>query len=84
MLGLLKYILIIYLIYYLISKVGKSLLKNFMGTPNQGTYNQKYNSYRSTSDQSEKGKISVLKKKSDQQSKDDFRGGEYVEYEEVE
>lgn len=71
---LLKYLLIGIIIYYLISKVGKFFLHLLFGKPNEPK--QQHSKGSSTFGNI---KINYKPKKDDK----DFKGGEYIDYEEV-
>jgi len=85
--GLFRLLLISYLVYILITKIIRPLFRTLTGASGHEKKHKKSHHYAYGQQQSrpkEKGKISILKKSAKGQNKEDFKGGEYVDYEEVE
>lgn len=80
---MLKFLIITFLILYLIFKFGGFLLRMFfksLGDRVQQKYAEQHNSYHTTKP---RGSNVDVKFKPSTQKKAEFKGGEYVDYEEV-
>jgi len=79
----LKYLLILYLIYYLVSKLGKFLIRLFLGRTARAAQERQYkqnNKGRTTKDGIH---IDHIPNQKGKRTGGNFKGGEYVDYEDV-
>ena len=87
---LFRLLLIFFLVYFLLNKVIRPFLSVLLGRTDGANRNKSNTRYSSSYGQQQqykdkkKGRISILKKGDKYNDKDDFKGGEYVDYEEVE
>lgn len=83
--GLIKFLLIMFIILFVLNKAGK-LLRTFMtgGNPGQAHSRQRFN--RKEEKETKAGNLWIKfnpKKNKHKRNISDFKGGEYVDYEEV-
>ncbi|MFK7899145.1 MAG: DUF4834 family protein [Cyclobacteriaceae bacterium] len=83
--GLIKLLFVCYLIYWLVIKVGGSLMRTLFGTQTNNNQQRSSNQrgYSSSNRKEKEGTIRINKKRDNKTPLDDFKGGEYVDYEEV-
>ena len=85
---MLKFLIVMVLVIYLIYKVAQFLLKVLIiGAGGQAAYKQRqeYRKYQSTHQHDKKGNVSIdyIPENGKQAGSQNFKGGEYVDYEEV-
>ncbi|MFY0607334.1 MAG: DUF4834 family protein [Cyclobacteriaceae bacterium] len=80
---MLKFLLIVGLIFYVIYRVAGFFFKAVFLSAQQRAQNNPYTQQRQSQTRPRSGNLNIDYMPKDKKSKDDFKGGDYVDFEEV-